>query len=242
MNQPAVAAGPDFRGTQGRGGDGKDHTVATFACVLHSHRAFELFLWRLARVAGEVGANGLPVKSAVESLHHILSPEKQRAGLDFGEKQDRCPGIAILALGDLLTESRHGPGCDLLALAGAAVEAAYRAVGSRTIDDVGVGWIGGDVAAFASPNTEPVAPIDVAVVGAAGQARGAAVLLRTEDVVWELTIGNDVVELARRLVVPSAPGGAAIQRYGCALIGGEDHARGIGWIDPKLVIIVAAGR
>src|SRR5271166_3124945 len=128
MNQSAVAASPDFRRTQRRRRDGVDHSIAALPRVFHGHRTFELFLRRFALVAGQIGADSLPVKPAVDSLHYVLRPEKQRAGLRLREDEYRSPGIAILALRDLLAKSGHGPRCDLLALAGAAVEAAHRAV------------------------------------------------------------------------------------------------------------------
>src|SRR5579884_2258553 len=116
------------------------------------------------------------------------------------------------------------------------------AVGSGDIKDVGVVWVGRDIAAFAAAYGEPVAQIDLVVQSARCGGGGSAILLRAIDVIGGFIIGDHVIELPGGLVVPGAPGFAAVEGDGGALIGSEHHVQGIGGIDPDLVIIVAAGR
>src|SRR6185503_16619698 len=70
----------------------------------------------------------------------------------------------------------------------------------------------------------------------------AAVLLCPGDPVRKTLIGGDVINLCGWLVVPRAPGGGAVDCYDRTLITGDDHSLRIVWVDPELVIIVAAGR
>ena len=55
-------------------------------------------------------------------------------------------------------------------------------------------------------------------------------------------VGGDVIELRRRLVEPGAPRRAAVQRDDGALIGdGDDDVRVVG-VDPRTLVVLAAGR
>ena len=88
----------------------------------------------------------------------------------------------------------------------------------------------------------PVARGDRAVVGAAGDGDGAVVLLPGVDPVRGLVVGGEVIELPGRLVVPAAPGRAAIDGDDGALVGAGDHALRRFRVDPQVVVIVATGR
>src|SRR2546423_1840540 len=63
----------------------------------------------------------------------------------------------------------------------------------------------------------PVAEGDSAVIAAAENVDAAAILLRAIDVVWKIIVDGHVVELRRRLVVPTAPGAAAVYAHAYAL-------------------------
>ncbi len=73
-------------------------------------------------------------------------------------------------------------------------------------------------------------------------ANGATVLLRACDPVGEAEVCGDVINLRGRLVVPRAPRCCAVNGNDRTLIAGDDHAFRIFWIDPELVVVVAAGR
>ena len=148
-----------------------------------------------------------------------------------------------------MKEQRHGAqdpvvagaqrlGCDVLRLAGALVEAHHPAA----VDDVRVERVGGDVGVLVGADADPVAKRDLAAVAAAGGADGAALLLAAVDPVGKLVVGRDVVELGRGLVVPGAPGAAAVDRDVGALIGHEEHDLGMERVDPDAVVVVTAGR
>ena len=109
------------------------------------------------------------------------------------------------------------------------------------VNQVGMQRIGRDVSVFFDADRMPVAKSDFATVAAAGGAGRAAFLLAAVDPVGKLVVGDDVIELRGRLVVPGAPGFAAVDGDGRALIGGEDNDFGILGIDPDGVVVVAAG-
>ena len=77
---------------------------------------------------------------------------------------------------------------------------------------------------------------------AAGNADRAALLLPAVDPVGELIVGRDVVQLRGRLVVPGAPGPAAVDRDDGPLVRGEEHDVGLQRVDPDPLVVVAAGR
>src|ERR1051326_1257614 len=138
--------------------------------------------------------------------------------------------MAVFALRDIEAESARGPWGDVLAFAGALVEAREAAVRVAYVEDVGIFGIGLDVAALGAADGEAVVFADDAVIGAAGKRDCAAVLLRCVDVVGNFVVDSDVIELRGGLVVPGAPGGAMIDGDVDALIGRLDHAVGVGGI------------
>src|SRR5205823_5636017 len=109
------------------------------------------------------------------------------------------------------------------------------------VDGVRVERVGGDVAVLLGADRPPVAEGDLAVVAPADDASGAALLLAAVDPVGELVVGADVVELGRRLVVPAAPGLAAVDRDRRTLVGGQQDDLWVVGVDPDRVVVVAAG-
>src|SRR5271170_1226534 len=101
--------------------------------------------------------------------------------------------------------------------------------------------VGGDVSIFFGADGMPIAKSDFAPVAAAGGAGRAAFLLSAINPVGKLIVGDDVVELRAGLVVPTAPGIAAVDGDGGALVGGQQNNFGIFGIDPDGVVVVAAG-
>ena len=82
--------------------------------------------------------------------------------------------------------------------------------------------------------------IPSALVVAAARHRGRAqILLRAIDPVREAVVGRNMIELAGRLVVPAAPGLAAVERHQRALVDAEDAPVGILRVDPQSVEVVA---
>src|SRR5690348_9627968 len=133
------------------------------------------------------------------------------------------------------------PGRDVGDLAGARVPAADAAAEAGAVDDVRIDRVGDVVVAFVAADRVPVAPGDLAVVAAAGDRDGAAVLLAGIDPVGKAVVGGEMIELAGRLVVPAAPGAAAVDGDRGALVGAFGDVAGVLGVDPDRVIIVAAG-
>src|SRR5262249_47378953 len=109
-------------------------------------------------------------------------------------------------------------------------------------DDVCIGRIWSDMGDLKSARRVPIALSYLSVVAAAQNSRGTAVLLGCIDPVRKCVVGRNVIELPGRLVVPGTPGFASIDADDSALIDSENHAAGVGWIDPHHVKVIAAGR
>src|SRR5262249_41632884 len=88
----------------------------------------------------------------------------------------------------------------------------------------------------------PLSKSYLAVVAATGCSDRATLLLSTIDPIGEAVIGAYVVKLRRRLVVPRAPGLAAIHGESRALIDAEENDLRIVRIDPDTVIVIATRR
>jgi hypothetical protein len=79
------------------------------------------------------------------------------------------------------------------------------------------------------------------MVGAAENGSASAILLRSVHHVGKLVVGDHVVELCGGLVVPCAPGLAAIETDRCPLVRSENH---VGWmlgINPNLMVVIPTG-
>src|SRR5579871_424776 len=87
----------------------------------------------------------------------------------------------------------------------------------------------------------PFAKSDAAVVAAAGDTDRTAFLLAAANTIGKSRRDGDVVDLRRRLVVPGTPRRSAIHRNQRTLITDQKNNVGIIGIDPKILVVVAAG-
>src|SRR5207245_11625714 len=110
----------------------------------------------------------------------------------------------------------------------------------RAGGDAGSGGVGRAVAALARAQPRPAAEGDRAEVAATRHPGGPRILLGAVDTVGEGVVRNHVVELSRGLVVPAAPGAAAVERDHRALVAAHDHARRARGIHPQLMLGVPA--
>src|SRR5258706_3379329 len=113
---------------------------------------------------------------------------------------------------------------------------------ASAVNKIRVEGIDGDLAVFKHTHRVPLAKRDFAVVAAAQRSCGAAFLLRPIHPVRKPIIGSHVIELGSRLVVPTAPGSAAIYSDYSALIARERDRLGVLAADPDALIIIAARR
>src|SRR5207302_7684399 len=125
----------------------------------------------------------------------------------------------------------------VLHLAGAPVEAADPA----PVHDGGVQRIGCDVAVLLGADRMPLPERDLTVVAPAHDPDRAALLLPAVYPIRKTTVGCHVVELRRRLIVPRAPGLAAVDRHHRALVTREQDDRGVVRIDAQAMVVVPAG-
>src|SRR6266404_768561 len=140
-----------------------------------------------------------------------------------------------------VSEIANGVRRDDLRLAGTPVITEKLTIRAAAIDDIRVGWIGSDVTALSRAGWMPVTESDGAIIAAADDIDAAAILLRAVNVVWEFVVHGYVVKLRGGLVVPAAPCMAAIHGDSGALVAAKDHSLRVAGIDPKSVIVIAAG-
>src|ERR1700693_613177 len=139
-----VASRPDQIAVEDRWSNREHDTIAGALRVLDSWRPRRFlisFIFRIARImnrSGEIGANRLPVQTAIHSLRHILRPEIKRGGINRGKRQGRSPRVTILALIDLGIESKRGPWRNVLAESSPPVEASHGTEGPTQINNVGI--------------------------------------------------------------------------------------------------------
>ncbi len=171
-----------------------------------------------------------PGLAAVARLPERVGREEERPRVDRREQDglgaDRSP------------VGRAGnAGADRLDLAGATVPARDA---PAAVDDVGVERVGRGVAVFVDADGPPLAEGDPAVVAPARDAGRAALLLAAVEAIGEGVVGRDMVELGGRLVVPRAPGLAAVDGDHRALVAGVEDDGGVSRVDPEVLVIVAA--
>ena len=101
--------------------------------------------------------------------------------------------------------------------------------------------IGRDVAVLFGAHRVPLAERDLPVVTAARHTGGARFLLPAVHPVGEAVVGGHVIELRGRLIVPGAPGLAAVDGDDRPLIAGDQDDARVARIDPHAMVVVAAG-
>src|SRR5262249_54794094 len=109
-------------------------------------------------------------------------------------------------------------------------------------DDVGVVGPDGDVAALPAADVGQVQLGDGAPAGVAGEGDGGVVLLGGVDAVGLAGVGGGGVELGRGLVVELGPALAAVERHAGAAVVAQDHAPGVGRVDPQVVAVAVLDR
>ena len=186
--------------------------------------------WQVPGLAGKVGADLLPALAAVPRFPQRVRREIERVRVDRRKNDRLGPDRAPVGRPDGLRPD----GLDLPRPPVPARDSA------PAVDDVRVERVGSGVAVFVDGDRAPVAERDLAVVAPARDARRPALLLAAVDAVGEGVVGRDVVELRRRLVVPGAPGLAAVYRDGRALVARVEDDVAVRGVDPEILIVVAA--
>ena len=185
-------------------------------------------------LARQVGADGAPGGAAVAGLEDHVGGEVEHVRVGRRE-DDRLRAV------DPVGVAEHRDRRHVLRLVGGPPVLGHH-VAAGAVDDVRVERVGCDVAVLDGAHRVPVAEGDRAVVAAAGDAHRAALLLAAADLVGELVARLDVVELRGRLVVPGAPGAAAVGADHRALVGGEQDDVRVVRVDPDVLVVVAARR
>src|ERR1700690_3255687 len=251
MNQACVASRPNQILIQRRRRDGKNDAITIafgrfdrrrrrrFAVMRCRHTLRCTNHWRTDR-SRKIGTNCLPMQSAIHGFHYVLRPQIERGGLSRRKNQHWTPGAPIFTVVDLRIPNNRGPGTNILTEAGAFVKACSTPITIAQIDNVRVVGIDDDISALAWARGEQIARCDLPMIGVANDGSRSAILLRAIHDIGKLIVGSYVVKLRRGLVVPGAPGSAAIEADGSALIGPKNQAGRILRIDPQLVIIIAS--
>src|ERR1035441_4577137 len=178
-------------------------------------------------LASEVRTDLLPTLSAVAGSTQSVRREVEKMLIDWREHNWLSANHAKIRSGDQLRNH-------VLRLCRAPVVARQLAAEHN----VGVERIGHDIAVLFRRHRMPIAKRDLAIVAPAGNASRAALLLSAAQAIGKSIVGVHVIHLRRRLVVPGAPGLAAVYGNDGALIAGQDDRVGIVGIDPDVLIIV----
>ena len=125
-----------------------------------------------------------------------------------------------------------------LRLTGAPIESRQFA----TVNCVRIERIGHHVAVFLGRDRSPVAKRDLAFVATAADSNRAAFLLPAVKTIRKCIVRADVIQLGSRLIIPRAPRCSAVDRDNRALVRAEEDDVRIIWVDPDVLIIVAARR
>src|SRR5262249_50240168 len=154
----------------------------------------------------------LPAVALVARAENMVASGIERIWIMRREHDGERPLETILHLVRRRAANALGPDANVAYLAGAVVVACQVALIAAGVDEVGVVWAHGDVAALATANLVPVRTSDGVMQRAARHGNGCVVLLRAVNPIRELVVGDDVIELACRLVVNRAPSLAAVER------------------------------
>ena len=148
-----------------------------------------------------------------------------------GRKHERqCPGSPVIAR--MCQRRRH-----FLSLFIAQILASYKS----SINHPGIFGVGRYVAIFvACRDRAPIVKSQRSIISPARRRDRAAILLRAIHPIGKPNVSAHVVHLSGWLVIPRAPGFAAVTRDDGSLIASQNHSAGLIRVDPQLVVIVAA--
>ena len=123
------------------------------------------------------------------------------------------------------------------------VDAQQEAAIGAAINNLGIVWVGHDMAALAAGGGFPVACADRVAQGrtAADTCRG-IVLLAAQEAEGEGVVDRDPVHLRRRLVALRRPAFTAVITDVGAAIVRLDHAQRVLGVDPQVVVVTMGGR
>ena len=108
------------------------------------------------------------------------------------------------------------------------------------VDEIRIFRIGRGFAILFDADRMPVVEGDLAIHAAAVHAGGAGILLAAAQAIGEGVVGRHMVHGGGGLVVPVAPGSAAVGGDDAALVAHQENDVGINRVDPALLVIVAA--
>src|ERR1700687_1189812 len=160
----------------------------------------------------QIGTYSLPACSCIRRFQKELRPEIQQMWILRRKKQWNRPVETVLAA---KRDRRRGNIPHLSRGFGHSHHAPSR---PGVVHHIRVQRIWNGITAFSRTNRKPVALHDLSVVSAAGDACRAAVLLWPVHPAWKPVICRDPIKLSCRLVVPCAPGLAAVEADRRALI------------------------
>ncbi len=182
----------------------------------------------------EVGRQALPVNTAVGRAHQVLVTRQKFVWISGGPHQRLIAGTPE-------PKRTVRIGGDIHQLAARVGDLHDPLHPAHAVDNLRVEWIGDDGPEFICGCGIPVEHRDGAELPATAHRDGAGILLTGVHPVRERVVDRDPVDLGGRLVVPGAPGVAAIERDRGALIDAEELPVTVGGVDPELLRIVAAG-
>ena len=248
LKQPVVGARPDEPFLDRRLGDAEDRARVLDPDVVARQTAGKPHA--AAVVQRQVRADHLPALAAVAGAVHVLAAHVHGVVVVRRDVDRRVPDEAV-AHARRRAPALLRPHLDGAVLAPVLLVAHHNAAhhprpGRRGPHDVRIGRIRRGPPALAAAHVVPHAarnagdaalPLDAAV---AGPAVGRLVLLVAEHVVRDGVVHRHVVHLSIREAL-TEPRLAAVDRDRQALVVRDDHAVGVGVVDPHVVVVAAGG-
>src|SRR5262245_20153119 len=236
VNKAVVRAAPEYAFFDWRLGSRENRAVILDRGVVLGDRTARRAQLRFV-IAGQVRADRGPELAFVGCFEQHIAGRVQRVGIVRREKDREVPLEAILGGNSAVAERILGPDGYVADFARAVVDAGEIAEIVAAIDDFGVFWMDGDVAALAAGRGFPIPFGNRETVATASNAHGRVLLLGAVDAIRDRVVGYDTIELRRRLIHVRRPRGAAVDRNLGAAVVGNDHSLRLGRIDPQVMMV-----
>src|SRR3974390_1729874 len=164
--------------------------------------------------------------AAVIGTEQVLCGVVQDAGVVRRQDDRHRPGVAILLFAGIVAIRVIRPLHDVLRLIRVPIEACDAAKIGSGINNTGIAWIHGNVAALSSAYGIPIGTIDKTAIASRQYANGGIILLCAVNGIREIVVRCDVVELRGRLIILRGPVLATVYAYGGPAVVGVDHPIG----------------
>ena len=112
---------------------------------------------RALSLAGQIGADNLPMFTAIGAAPKLLGTYIERIGLELRHRERRYPGVAIFNRRLSLTIAANRPRRDNPGLSMAYIPTSHLAAQARGVHDIRVRWLRNIIVALIAADGMPIA-------------------------------------------------------------------------------------